>query len=442
MNHVFFSLSRMRYAVGLAAVMIVLLLAPVQAQQALDRILAVVDDDVILESEVAQGAYLIAMQYQIDPAKSPREFARLKQETLTNLINQKILLVQAEKDTIKADEQQVERYLQQQMQNIIQQLGGEEKVEEYFGASMAKVRRNYREEIERNLRIRSVQSTKMQGIKVSRREVEEFFKVYKDSIGPVKESIDISHILIIAKPGEAANKTALEKAAALRQRLLAGEDFAALARENSEDPGSAPRGGDLGFMSRGEFVREFEEAAFNLEPNAVSELVKTQFGYHIIQMLERRGEKINTRHILVTAKPSREDEVAAADTIKAVYQQLKKGTNFEEMVARYSEDESTKKEMGHLGKFETDQLRERAKEFVYAVSGLKVGEYSDPVRTQYGFHILRVNSREEPRELDLQKDYERLHQLALDHKMQKEFTAWIDELKQYVHVEIKDSLSL
>ncbi len=434
----------LRFTVGAGVrvfLLLALLLTPLQAQQVLDRILAVVDDDVILESEVAQGAYLTAMQYGIDPAKSPREFARLKQETLTSLINQKILLVQADKDTVKADEQQVEHYLQQQMQSVIQQLGGEEQVEEYFGASLTKVRRNYREEIERNLRIRTVQSTKMQGIKISRREVEEFYKVYKDSIGPVKEAFDLSHILIKSMPGDAARKAALEKTEALRQRILAGEDFAALARENSEDPGSAARGGDLGFMSRGEFVRDFEEAAFKLEPGAVSEVVPSQFGYHIIQMVERRGEKINTRHILITAKPSREDEVAAADTIKAIAAQLKQGADFEQLVQRYSQDENSKNDKGHLGFFEIDQLRERAKELVFATTGLKEGEYSDPVRTQYGFHILRVNRREEARELDFKKDYDRIQRLALDRKMAQAFDAWIEELKQDVHVEIKDALS-
>ncbi len=433
-----------RIARGAAAgvlFLLALLLNPLQAQQVLDRILAVVDDDVILESEVAQGAYLTAMQYRIDPVKSPREFARLKQETLTNLINQKILLVQADKDTVKADEQQVEHYLQQQMQSVIQQLGGEQQVEEYFGASLAKVRRNYREEIERNLRIRAVQSAKMQGIKISRREVEEFFKVYKDSIGPVKESFDLSHILIKALPGEAARQAARDKAEALRQRLLAGEDFATLARENSEDPGSAARGGDLGFMSRGEFVRDFEEAAFKLEAGAISEVVGSQFGFHIIQMVERRGEKINTRHILITSKPSREDEVAAADTIKAIAAQLKQGADFEQLVARYSQDENSKEDKGHLGFFEIEQLRERAKELVYATTGLKAGEYSDPVRTQYGFHILRVNRREEARELDFKKDYDRIQRLALDYKTGLAFNAWIEELKKDVHVEIKDDLS-
>jgi len=412
-----------------------------ECQQVLDRILAVVDDDVILDSEVSQGAYLMAMQMRIDPAKSPQQFERLKRETLTSLINQKILLVQADKDTIKAEDQQVDRYLQQQMQNVIQQLGGEDKVEEYFGAPITKVRRNYREEIERNLRIRTVQSKKMEGITVSRREVEAFYKAYKDSIGPIKETVDISHILITTKPGEGATRAAYDKALALKQRLAAGEDFAKLAQENSEDPGSAGRGGDLGFMARGEFVRDFEEAAYKLQPNEISDLVKTQFGFHIIQMLERRGEKIHTRHILITIKPTLEDEKVAADSIKAIHAKLQAGASFEELVDKYSEDVSTKEDKGYLGHFEIEQLRERAKEFVYAITGVAPGQYSDPVKTQYGFHIIRVDGREEPRELSFQKDYDSLHKMALDMKTQKEFNTWIEELKQFVHVEIKDQIA-
>jgi peptidyl-prolyl cis-trans isomerase SurA len=194
-------------------------------------------------------------------------------------------------------------------------------------------------------------------------------------------------------------------------------------------------------MSRGEFVRDFEEAAFKLEAGAISEVVGSQFGFHIIQMVERRGEKINTRHILITPKPSREDEIAAADTIKAIAAQLKQGADFEQLVARYSQDENSKEDKGHLGFFEIEQLRERAKELVYATTGLKAGEYSDPVRTQYGFHILRVNRREEARELDFKKDYDRIQRLALDYKTGLAFNAWIEELKKDVHVEIKDDLS-
>ncbi len=411
--------------------------APLLAQQILDQVLAIVDDDIVLESEVIQAAYLLAMQLRVDPMKSPKEFERLKKETLENLINQKILLVQAEKDTIKADEEQVERYLQQQMQNIVQQLGGEDKVEEYFGAPIAKIRRNYREEIEKNLRIREVQNKKFQNLKIGRKEVEKFFLAYKDSIGNLKETVDISHILITPKPGEKAKKEAYNRISELRKRIINGEDFAQIAKTYSEDPGSAAKGGDLGLMTRGDFVRDFEEVAFALKINEISDIVQTQFGYHIIQLLERRGDKIRARHILITIKPQMEDEKAAADSIKKIYTLLQNGANFEELVEKYSEDVSSKDEKGYLGHFEIDQLRERAKEFVFAIKGVQPGQYTEPVKTSYGFHILRVEAREEARPLDLKKDYDRISRMALDHKMQQQFKKWIEELRQNIYVEIK-----
>jgi peptidyl-prolyl cis-trans isomerase SurA len=152
-------------------------------QNLLDKIVAIVDDDIILYSEVTQSAYLMAMQLGIDPQKAPDRFQKLEQQTLENLINQKLLLIQAEKDTIEANEREVDNYLEQQMASVIQQLGGEDKVEEYFGTTMSRIRRNYREDIEKNLRIQTVQQQKFANVKVTRREVEEFFKTHRDSIG-------------------------------------------------------------------------------------------------------------------------------------------------------------------------------------------------------------------------------------------------------------------
>jgi len=409
------------------------------AQTVLDRIVAIVDDDIILESEVAQGIYLLAMQMGIDPVKQPKETEKLRKATIENLINQKVLLIQAEKDTVKADEKQVDAYLQQQMQSVIQQLGGEDKVEEYFGMTLSRVRRTYREQIEENLRIAAVREKKLATVNVTRREVEQFFATHKDSIGQLKETVDISHILIEPKPGEKARKEALAKIKSIRERILNGEDFAELAKKYSDDPGSASRGGDLGFMSRGDFVREFEEAAFKLKPGEVSDIVRTEFGYHIIKLEERRGEKIHARHILVSVKPTKEDEIAAAQKIKEIYKELKNGADFNELVKKYSDDKSTKDENGHLGTFEIDQLRETAKEFIFALSGIKPGEYSDPVKTKYGFHILRLNRRESPRQLSLEKDWDRIQQMALNYKKQKEFQKYLQELKKDIYIEIKET---
>lgn len=409
-----------------------------RGQQVLDRIVAIVDDGVILESEIVQGAYLMAMQMQIDVNKNPKEFVNLKRNTLTNLVTQKLLLIQAEKDTIKAEERQVEAYLQQQMQGIIQQLGSEQKVEEYFGSSLSKIRRNYREEIEKNLRATQVRKLKLDNIKIGRREAEEFFKVHKDSIGKIQETVDLSHILITPKAGEAAKNVAREKINGILQRVQKGDDFAELAKEFSQDPGSGSAGGDLGFMARGELERPFEEAAFALQPGQISDVVETRYGFHVIKMEERRGEKIRVRHILITPKATREDEVAAADSIKSVAKQLKAGVPFEDLVRLFSEDASTNQLKGHLGTFEIDQLKERAKEFVYAIKDIKEGNYSEPVRTQYGFHILRVNRREPARELSMEKDFERIQRMALEFKKQKTFESWVTEIKENVFVEIKD----
>jgi peptidyl-prolyl cis-trans isomerase SurA len=408
------------------------------AQQTLDRIVAIVDDDVILESEIVQGAYLMAMQMQVDINKSPKEFEKMKKSILSNLVTQKLLLIQAVKDTIKADERQVESYLQQQMQGIVQQLGSEQKAEEYFGTPLTKIRRNYRDEIEKNLRAMQVRNQKLNAVKIGRREVDGFFKTKKDTVGQIQETVDISHILVTPKAGATAKAAAQEKIKTAQERLQKGEDFAELAKEFSQDPGSTTAGGDLGFMSRGDLEKPFEEAAFALQVGQVSSIVETRYGFHLIKMEERRGEKIHCRHILITPKATREDELVAADTIKAIDKQLKNGVDFEALVSKYSEDASTNQIKGHLGRFEIDQLRERAKEFVFSIKDVAAGSYSEPVRTQYGFHIIRVNNREPARRLSLEKDYERIQRMALEFKKQSAFEAWISELKENVFVEIKD----
>ncbi|MBN1541443.1 peptidylprolyl isomerase [candidate division KSB1 bacterium] len=411
------------------------------SQQVLDRVVAIVDDDIILESQVVQSAYLMALQSGFDPTTNPvrfeAEFGRYKAATLENLINKKVFLIQAEKDTILADERQIDFHLQQQMQSIIQRLGGEEKVQEYFGMSMPKIRKNYREQIEEELRVAAVRDRKMADIKVSRREVEEYYRAFGDSLASIRETVDISHLLLTPEPGDDAVRDAKEKITKIKNQIEAGAEFAQMARENSEDPGSAERGGEIGFMSRGDFVREFEEAAFALQPNELSDIVRTQFGFHLIQMIERRGEKINVRHILIAPKPSQKDELEAVEKIRSIHQELLDGADFEEMVKIHSADESTRDRGGKLGVFEIDQLRETAKEFTYVLNGVEPGQVTEPVKTAFGYHILRLNSREEPRHLELEKDWERIETLALEKKIQNEFNKWLNEIKKTVYIEIK-----
>lgn len=408
------------------------------SQQLLDRIVAIVDDEIILESEITQMAWMMSSQMGIDPTKDKDKFNELRKLAVQNLVNKELLVIQADKDTIQADERQVEAYLNQQMQSIIQQVGGEDKLEEALGMPMSRLRRNYRDEIEKDLRASAVQDQKLTNVTISRREVTQFYKTMKDSLGKINETVNLSHILVEIKAGEKARMEAMEKIINIRKQLLEGKDFAQLARDFSDDPGSAARGGDLGFMSRDDFVREYAEAAYLLNPGEISDIVETQFGFHIIELFEKRGDKIHTRHILVSIKPTKEDEIAAAEKIKDIHRQLKEGANFEELVLKYSDDESSKGDSGHLGMNDIEQLKANMKEFVYALQDVKPGEISDPVRTQYGFHIIKLLSREPARNYDFERDYETLQNIALNYKKQKELQKWIQQIKKDVYVEYKD----
>jgi len=423
------------------AVFIFLVVLPAtlaNSQELLDRIVAVVDDEIILESEVTQMAWMMASQMSIDPARNQDKFNELRKAAVENFVTKELLVIQADKDTVEVEDRQVDSYLEQQMQNAIQQAGGQDKLEKVFGMTLSQIRRNYREDIEKELRAKAVQDQKLANVTVSRRETKDFFNSVKDSLGKINDTVDISHILVEIKPGEKARMNAMERAIQIRKKLIDGGDFEALAKEFSDDPGSAVRGGDLGFMSRGDFVREYAEAAYKLAPGELSDVVESQFGFHIIQLIDKRGEKIHTRHILVAVKPTKEDEIAAAEKIKDIYRQLQEGADFNELVLKYSDDPSTNKDQGHLGTYEIDQLKTMAKEFVFALNGVEVGQYSEPVKTQYGFHVLRLNSKESARDIDFEKDYDRIAEMALNHKKQQELKKWIDQMKKEVYIEYKD----
>ncbi|MBN1560077.1 peptidylprolyl isomerase [candidate division KSB1 bacterium] len=416
---------------------IFILLTMLSGQELLDRIVAVVDDEIVLESEVTQMAWMMAAQMGVDPARDQTKFAEFRKIAANNIVTKELLVIQADKDTINADEQQIETYLNQQMQMATQQAGGEEKLEQIFGMTISRIRRNYRDDIEKELRANAVQEQKLANVTVNRREVREFYNTMKDSLGRINDTVDISHILVETQPGEKARMEAMEKAIQIRKELLDGADFAELAKQ-SADPGSAQRGGDLGFMSRDEFVKEYAEAAFSLQPGELSDIVESQFGFHIIKLEDKRGEKIHTRHILISITPTREDEIAAAARIKDIHRQLQDGADFVALVEEFSDDESTKNDRGHLGVYEVEQLRSMAKEFIFALEGVEVGGISDPVKTQYGFHILKLNSREQAREIDLDKDYDRIEALALNYKKQKELEKWLEQMKRQVYIEYKD----
>ncbi len=293
---------------------------PLRSQDLLDRIVAIVDDNIILQSELMQYTRQYAMQARIDLRSNPERLTALQDQVLKELITSKILLVKAREDSVEIDEKQVSSALDDQINNMIQQVGSQEKLEKEFGFPMRIIRKRFREQIEENALVTALKQKKLSEIRMSRREVNQFYETMKDSLPDVPPTANLSHILISVKAGGAARQIALEKIKKIQKQLQEGADFAELARQYSEDPGSKSRGGDLGFTSRGEFVKPYEEAAFTMKTGEVSDIVESQFGFHLIEVLDRRGEKVHTRHCLIQLPISPEDEkrtIAKLDSIRA-----------------------------------------------------------------------------------------------------------------------------
>ena len=304
----------------------------------IDQIVAVVDDEIILFSELEFQVQDIARQQRIDPSNTEK-FAELRQYVLNELINQKILLAKAKEDTVTIADDVVEDALNSRISELTEQLGSEEALENQFKMSIRKIKKFYRETIRNQMMIEQVQRFKFFEITVSRREVEKFYKTNEDNFPELKEAVNISHILKEPIETSTSWEAALQRARKLLERLRQGEDFAELARNHSDGP-SAKNGGDLGTTNRGDFVPEYEKAAFLLKEGEISEPVRSQFGYHIIQLLERIGEKIHTRHILISTP---KDFQAVLDTLNRIRHETLEGkTTFEEAALKYSEDEEVK----------------------------------------------------------------------------------------------------
>lgn len=406
------------------------------SQEILDRVVAVIDDKIILQSELYQYSYSLAIQLGIDPQGEPEKVEKLRKETLDNLIAQKVLLVKAKEDSITVSEKEVDARLDEQIKQIVAQLGSESKVEEYFGLTLRQIKRDFRDEVRERLLVKTLQDRKFREIQITRREVNDFYRAYKDSLPGVKESVKISHILVHIEPSEATIRAAREKTEALLERLREGEDFASLAKEYSEDVGTAANGGETGFIQRGDFVKEYEEVAFLLKPGEISDIVRSRYGFHIIQLIAKRGEKVNTRHILIRLDTSPEDEQATKDKLLALKTKIESGEmTFAEAAEKYSKDETTASKGGKLGWFETDQFQ--LESFKKAVAGLKEGEISNPIKTQFGYHLVRLEKRKPARKLDIKRDWEQIENWALNIKRQNEFQRWVKSIRKDVYVDIK-----
>lgn len=406
-----------------------------QAQNLVDGIAAVVGKEIILRSEIEQHVNNYVIQNRINAQANPEILTSLRQKTLVSLVEQKLLITQAELDTVEVESDLLDQRVEERIRYLVERLGSEEKLEATFGNPMKKIKKDTRKIVNEQLLVEKMRQIKFAEVAVSRREVEKFYSQYQDSLPAIKESVEISHILKNITASDNAKKQALDKVTKIKARLDAGEDFATLATEFSQDPASAQRGGDLGLISRGDFVSEYETAAFKLNDGEMSGIVETQFGFHIIKMIERRGEKIRTRHILIMLKPTQDDEKAIIEKLMVVKQRALDGADFAELAATESDDDNAKSDRGKLGVFETDQLI--IPQFKSVLEGMNEGEISDPFKTNYGYHIVMLEKRIAARKVSLKDDWEKLEQLARNFKIDSEYRSWIEKLKENVPIQLK-----
>jgi peptidyl-prolyl cis-trans isomerase SurA len=422
-----------RYIFLLAAVL--LLPAWTSGQEVLDRIVAVVGNDIILESELKFELSQYVSQAGIT-VKNAAEQNKLERDFLGQMINNKLLLLAAQKDTtIKVTSKEVDDAVADQMKKVKAQFSEDEFQAQLQaeGLTENELKKKYREQIKNQMMVDRLVSARLSKVSVSTKEVKDFYQNYQDSIPDQPEAVKLSHILLPIDTSAATLDSLKKKAEGILQLVKKGQDFAQLAVMYSDDP-SGKDGGDLGFFKKGDMIPQFEDVAFSLKPGEVSGVVRTEFGYHIIKVEAKDGERVHARHILILIRPSPEDTARTLHLADSLYQQLKQGADFGEMAKAYSIDEDSKKLGGELGWYPVASM---TPEFKEALKDLQIGEITPPVISQYGVHILKVLDRKTQRKLTLDEDWDAIKDMVRQKKTNEMIAKWADKLRQDYYVDVR-----
>lgn len=397
----------------------------------IDRIIAVVGDDIILKSEVEQ----YAAQKQIFGFEGSEQ--ELRENILEELISVKILYDVAKKDTtISVSDEEVQRILDSRINPIIQQVGGEKKFEEMYNTTIADLKRIYRTEIRKNTLVEKLKNNYYSSVSVSRIEVEEYYKNFKDSIPPVKPSVSLSQLVVGFSNDALSQSKAVNIINEIRDQIISGDvTFEKAAETYSSDESSKQNGGSIGFTSRGDLVPEYERAAYNLEKGGISGPVKTEYGYHLIRVNEKIGEKINTSHILITPEAYIQDDSSTYDFAASIRDSvINREMTFEEAVRKYSSDEKSKIYNGQIGVLNLEDLD---KKYTDIFESADIGYITEPLKEKDGYYLYKVMDKKSGHEISINKDYTIIKNLATEYKRQHELKKWIDELRKKVYIDIK-----
>jgi len=357
-------------------------------------------------------------------------------EILDNMIESKLIVQKAKEDDYEIDEQMIKAAAEDQVKQVASQFPSEIEFKQELrkaGLSVPELKDYYIEMMtEEQLKSQIIQNNIKSKIHITEGEVEDYYKENKVEIPDRAEMYEIGMIVRYIQAGKDTKESILVEINKIRDMLNEGADFAELAIEYSEGS-SAPNGGNLGFFGKGMMLKSFEDAAFALMPGEISEVIETQFGYHIIKVLEKKGNEVNASHILKKVEATEEDVQVNVQLMENIIQKLADGEEFSELAKIYSEDEETALLGGVIGEFTKDTYPEMFKDHLLE---LEVGENTGLIREQENFYIFSILSKVPEREFKYAEIFEQLKEMVTSQKEIELYGNWIKELMQETYVEI------
>ena len=403
-----------------------------QQEILLDRVASVVEDKIVLMSDVVLAANAVAAQQQINPNTNPLAYQKILESSRESMIEQLLIIEMAEQDSVEILDKDVDKALNQQIDNIISQTGSKELAEEALGKKISDFKRSYRDDMRGKLLAEKYTSSLTTSINVSRGDVIDFFNTYKDSIPSFPTLYKTHHILLEIKPSEESNKKSFKEAMDIRNKIINGLSFDEAAKLYSADPGSKDQGGNLGYVPRGTFVKEFDRVVFTIEKNVLTEPIKTKYGHHLIEVLERTGEKVLARHILIRTKTTDFDKKNTYDAISNIKNNINNFDDFYQAAADFSDDKTSNTNGGFLGMIDLEyyQVPELKKE----ISNIEIQTISNPIETDFGYHLIWVDEIKEGGIPSLKSNWLDLEEMALNKKKSDWYQSWIEKIKSQFYI--------
>ncbi len=408
----------------------------------IDEIVATIGDKKILYSDIEREYYQMLSQ-----GTEPSEDLRCS--ILEGLLTQKLMVNQAQIDSIEVTDLQVEQSLDQRMQYFINQIGSEEKLEQYFNKSIIEIKDENRDAIREQLLTERMRSEIVKDLKITPSEIRAYYKkLSPDSIPYINAQVEVGQIVMYPASSEKAILDVREKLLNLRQRIIDGESFATLAVLYSEDQTTAAKGGDKGYLFKSDMDPEYAKAAASLKVGQVSRIVESDLGFQIIQLLDRQGDRLHTRQILMKPKISNEEKTRTEERLDSVLTLIRiDSLKFGQAAGFFSQDKDTRLNEGNLVNPKTGDAKFELNEFdtrdYIVINRLSVGEISDPYETvdkngRVVFKIVKLKSRSNPHVANLKEDYNLFKQMAMANKENEILMKWIGDKIKTTYIKIED----